>query len=320
MRLRWGILGAARISRRGLIPGIRNSETGVLSALASRNADKAGAWAEEFSIPRIRGSYGDLLADPEIDAVYVPLPNELHRPWVEAAADAGKHVLCEKPLSLNSAEARAMIDHCRSRGVILMEAFMWRHHPRALDLRAMVSEGRIGELRLVRTSFSFPIELGDWRLDPARGGGSLWDVGCYGLDAARFFTGEEPIRFRSSARWSDFGVDLGLAAALEFPGGVLASIDCAFDQPDRCFLELVGSEGVLEVPDAFVPSPNKAAIAILKSGEEPPQTLKFAVADQYAAMVDVFGRSVAVGRLLEPAENGLANMAALDTVLAAARA
>lgn len=319
MRLRWGILGAARISRRGLIPGIHASETGVLSALASRNTETAQGWADEFSIPRAHCGYADLLADPEIDAVYIPLPNELHRPWVEAAADAGKHVLCEKPLALNATEALAMVEHCRARGVVLMEAFMWRQHPRAKQLRDMVREGRIGQLRLVRASFSFPIEPDDWRLDPARGGGALWDVGCYGVDAARFFAGGEPTRFRASARWSERGVDLGLAASLEFPGDVLAMIDCGFDQPERCSLELVGSEASLEVPNAFIPSPTEPATAILKTGIEAMESIEFAVSNQYAAMVDVFARSVEAGRLVEDAENGLATMEILDAVLAAAK-
>lgn len=187
--MRWGILGCARISRRGLIPGIAASRTGVVHGLASRDPATASAWAGEFGIPRSYGGYEPLLADAEIDAVYIPLPNELHRPWVLAAADAGKHVLSEKPLALDAAEARAMASHCRERGVLLMEAFMWRHQPRSLDLRARVAAGEIGELRLVRSSFSFPIEAGDWRLDPARGGGALWDVGCYGVSTARFFAG-----------------------------------------------------------------------------------------------------------------------------------
>lgn len=319
MELRWGILGAARIARRGLIPGIRRSKTGVLSGLASRDPARARAWTDEFAIPRTHGSYQELLADSTIDAVYIPLPNELHRPWVEAAADAGKHVLCEKPLALNAAEARAMVDHCQSRGVVLMEAFMWRHQPRMAELRALIGRGEIGALRLVRSSFSFPIDPEDWRLDPDRGGGALWDVGCYGVNAARFFTGGEPTRFRASARWSDRGVDLGLAAALEFPGGALAAIDCAFDEPYRCHVELVGSGGVIEIPDAFVPPSEGAPTAILRAEGKPDRTLRFDMVDQYAAMVDAFGRSVATGRLVEPAENGLATMETLDATLAAAR-
>src|SRR3954466_11961244 len=140
-KLRWGILGCARITRRGLIPGIRASSRGHLQALASRDLETARAWAAEFEIPRAHGTYRALIDDPEVDAVYIPLPNELHRPWVFATADAGKHVLCEKPLALNAAEAREMIDHCRRRQVILMEAFMWRHQPRTAELRRLVAEG-----------------------------------------------------------------------------------------------------------------------------------------------------------------------------------
>ena len=125
--------------------------------------------------------------------MYIPLPNELHRPWLMAAADAGKHVLCEKPLALDAREALAMVEHARNRGVILMEAFMWRHQERTLRIRQLVRDGAIGDLRLVRSSFSFPIAARTtWRLDPARGGGALWDVGCYGVNTARFFAGEEP--------------------------------------------------------------------------------------------------------------------------------
>ena len=180
-----------------MIPGITASSTGTLVALASRDHTVSRAWAEEFSIPKACGAYGIVLDDPEIDAVYIPLPNELHRPWVLAAADAGKHILCEKPLGLDAREARIMVEHCRNRGVMLMEAFMWRHQPRTIQLRKMVAEGVIGAVRLIRSSFSFPIEPDDWRLDRARGGGALWDVGCYGVNTARLFAGAEPVRARS---------------------------------------------------------------------------------------------------------------------------
>ena len=198
-----------------------------------------------------------MLDDPEVDAVYIPLPNELHKIWVNAAADAGKHVLCEKPLALNAAEARAMVEHCRARGVVLMEAFMWRHQPRTPSSARLVAEGAIGELRLIRSSFSFPIDPGDWRLDPTRGGGALWDVGCYGVSTARLFAGAEPEAAQAVARFGPTGVDLSLTAVLRFPGGVLGQIDCSFEQPFRCVYELVGTRGVLEVPDAYLP-PAKA--------------------------------------------------------------
>jgi D-xylose 1-dehydrogenase (NADP+, D-xylono-1,5-lactone-forming) len=326
--IRWGILGCARITRRGLAPGIRASATGVLHALASRDPAVARDWAAEFGVPRAHASYEDLLADPEIDAVYIPLPNELHRPWVTAAADAGKHVLCEKPLALDAREAEAMVQHCRSRGVLLMEAFMWRHQPRTLELRRLIRGGAIGELRLIRSSFSFPIAAGDWRLDPARGGGALWDVGCYGVSAARLFAGAEPMSFGAIAHPGPTGVDLSFTALLEFPGGVLASVDCSFEQPFRCACELVGTRGVVDVPDTYLPPAVGLPTARLRTigsasdsgaASDDARTLEFEPVDQYAAMVDAFARSVASGTPVDPAEDGLAQMIALDRLKEAAR-
>ena len=250
--LQWGILGCARISRTGLIPGIRASTTGRLVAIASRDRAKADAWSAEFAIPRAFGSYDDLIASPEVQAVYIPLPNELHRPWALAAAEAGKHVLCEKPLALDASEAQAIASHCHAHGVILMEAFMWRHQPRTAELRRLIADGAIGELRLIRASFSFLIEPGDWRHDPARGGGSLWDVGCYGVNAARLFADAEPEAVSALAHFGPTRVDLSLSASIRFPSGVLGQVDCSFEQPLRCALELVGSTGAIEVPEAFI--------------------------------------------------------------------
>jgi D-xylose 1-dehydrogenase (NADP+, D-xylono-1,5-lactone-forming) len=324
--LTWGILGCARITRRGLIPGIAASTSGSLVALASRDVATARAWAEEFGIPKAYGSYQELLDDPAIQAVYVPFPNELHKPWVLAAADAGKHVLCEKPLALNAGEAGEMVAHCRKRGVLLMEAFMWRHQTRSLELLKLVQTGAIGELRLIRSSFSYPIAPGDWRLDSARGGGALFDVGCYGVNTARLFAASEPVRTSAIAHQGNAGVDLSLTAQLEFPGGVLATIDCSFEQPFRCSYELVGSRGVIDVPDAYLPPSASKPIARLRtigSGSDSSSSgdqlgsLEFEAVNQYAAMVDAFAQSVATGRLVAPAEDGLAQMKVLDRMIAA---
>jgi len=346
--LRWGILGCARIARRGLIPGIRASTSGTVLALASRDREMAESWGREFAIPLAYPSYEAVLGDPEIDAVYIPLPNELHKPWVLAAAEAGKHVLCEKPLALDSQEAAAMVEHCRRRGVILMEAFMWRHQPRTLEIRKRVRDGAIGDLRVIHSSFSFPIESGDWRLDAARGGGALWDVGCYGVSTARLFAGSEPKAVRALAHFgpsaadvtrtqhavhvdsehAPSGVDLTMAAVLEFDGGVLATIDCSFEQPFRCHYELVGSRGVVEVPDAYLPPKDGKPTARLRSlgsasdsssGGDRVETLEFGQTDQYAAMVDAFARSVAAGTLVDPAEDGLEQMMVLDQLSREAR-
>lgn len=316
-QLRWGILGCARISRRGLIPGIQGSMSNSLAAIASRNLATAQEWAAEFSIPRAFGRYEELIASPDIDAVYIPLPNELHKPWVFAAADAGKAILCEKPLALDVSEASEMVDYCRAKGVLLMEAFMWRHQPRTRALFEKVRGGDIGELRLVRSSFSFPIDLSDWRLDPTRGGGALWDVGCYGVSTVRLFAGAEPDAVRSVARFSDRGVDLSLTAEFKFPNGVIGLIDCSFEQPFRCAYELVGSTGIIEVPDAYLPP--EFPVARLRT-EDGTEELVFEGGNQYTSMVDAFANDIRNGRgLSHPSEDGLAQMIALEAVLLAAK-
>ena len=317
-RLRWGIMGCARISRRGLIPGIRESASGTLTAIASRERATAEAWAAEFNVPHAWGSYEELLADADVDAVYIPLPNELHKPWVFAAADARKAILCEKPLAIDEREAREMAEYCQSRGVLLMEAFMWRHQPRTAGVLKLVAEKAIGDLRLIRSSFSFPIDLGDWRLDSSRGGGALWDVGCYGVNTSRLFAGCEPESVRSRARFGPSGVDLSLTAELAFPNGVIGLIDCSFEQPFRCVYELVGTRGVIEVPDAYLPPARP--VAWIRAGGDA-EEVAFAGANQYGVMVDAFTESVRNGsQLVAPAENGVAQMAVLEAVLAAARA
>ncbi|MEO6812019.1 MAG: Gfo/Idh/MocA family oxidoreductase [Isosphaeraceae bacterium] len=316
--LRWGILGCARITRRGLIPGIQGSEGSTLAALGSRDGATARAWAEEFGVPRSYGSYQEVIDDPGVDAVYVPLPNELHRPWVFAAADAGKHVLCEKPLALDAAEAGAMVAHCRARGVLLMEAFMWRHQARTAAVRRLVADGAIGALRLIRSSFSFTIALDDWRLDPARGGGALWDIGTYGVSTARLFAGNEPTTVHALARQGPTGVDLSLTAELAFPGDVFALIDCSFEQPFRCRYELVGTTGAIEVPDAYLPPDRPIARLIGPDGSA--EERSFDGRNQYAGMVDAFALAVSNGRLVDPAEDGQAQMNVLDAIQRAALA
>ncbi len=318
--LRFGILGCARIVRRGLIPGLLASRHATLHALASRNIETARAWAEEFDVPRSHDSYEALIADPDVDAVYIPLPNELHRPWVLRAAEAGKHILCEKPLALNADEAKEMVASCHRHGVVLMEAFMWRHQARTDELRRMVAEGSIGRVRLIRSSFSFPIEPDDWRLDPDRGGGALWDVGCYGISTLRLFAGAEPTRIEASAHFGPTGVDLSLNALLEFPDDILGLIDCSFEQPFRCTYEIVGTHGAITVPDAYLP-PEKPTAELFGTGTDRDGRLGFDGGNQYGRMVDAFAEAIDAPdhTLPAPAEDGLQQMRVLDAVLKAAR-
>ena len=316
-RLRIGILGCARIVRRSIAGALKNHPSATWHGLAGRDAATAAAWAHEFGLPKHYGSYEALVTDPEIDAVYLPLPNELHRPWALAAAAAGKHVLCEKPLALDVADAECIVEDCRAAGVVLMEAFMWRHHPRVALARHMIADGKLGALRFVKMDFSFPIDLGDWRLDAARGGGALYDLGCYGINISRLFTGAEPPEVHARARYRSPGVDMSLGMQLTFPDGVQALLDASFECPNRNRFELIGTQGMLEFLEGVLPQLESTIHYKTDSGTE---VIRIPAADQYAEMISCFVRSVAAGRLETPAEDGLANMRVVQQVRDAALA
>jgi predicted dehydrogenase len=253
-KLRWGLLGTARINRM-IIPALRQSAGNSLLAVASRDAGRAAAYAREWDIDRVHGSYEALVTDPEIDAVYVPLPNHLHAEWTIRAARAGKHVLCEKPLALSVAEVDEMRAAAREAGVAVAEAFMYRHHPVTLKVKELVDGGAIGPMRFLRGTFSFPLTRpGDVRLEPAWGGGCLWDVGCYPVSFARFALGKEPVEVFGSWTLGPTGIDLTFAGQLVFPGGVLAQIDSGFQAPLRAEVELVGGEGRILVRQPWRPA------------------------------------------------------------------
>jgi len=253
--LRWGILGTARINRK-VIPPLRASSRNRLLAVASRDRARAQEYAKEWGIERAHGSYEALLEDPEIDAVYIPLPNHLHVEWTVRAAQAGKHVLCEKPLALSLDEVERAFAAARENGVALAEAFMYRHHPQTSKVKELVAGGAVGTVRFVRGTFSFPLTRpGDVRLDPAMGGGALWDVGCYPVSFARFVLGAEPVEVFGHATLGETGIDETFAGQLVFPGGVLAQIDCGFRAPLRIGFEVAGSDGVVSVPKPWFPEP-----------------------------------------------------------------
>lgn len=318
--IRFGILGCGRITRRGLIPGIQGSPGARLTALASLRPGVAAALASECGSPRACDSYEAVIDDPNVDVVYVPSTGESHKEWTLRAARAGKHVLCEKSLALNVAEAEEMVAACQKANVILQEAFMWRHHPRTKRVKELLADGTIGELRLICAHFSFDIDRSDWRLDPARGGGAVWDIGCYGVNASRHFAAAEPRAIHSRARFWPSGADMTMQIALEFPDGVLANVDCSFEAPFRCEVELVGTKGTITIPEAFLPPPE--AKLLVRQGTAPEalaETVTFPTANQYAAQVTDLCASITAGNLLPPAENGLANMRVLEAALTQAR-
>jgi xylose dehydrogenase (NAD/NADP) len=251
MTLRLGLLSTADINLK-LLGGVRAAEGVEAVAVASRDAGRAQAFAAEHGLGRAHGSYEALLADPEVDAVYVPLPNSLHVPWSIRALQAGKHVLCEKPLTRRPEEAQAAFDAADQAGRVLAEGFMWRHHEQARRLRELVRDRVVGDVRLLRAAFSFfgLDRTGDVRLQRALDGGGLMDVGCYCVSAMRLLAGE-PERVSARQVIGGDGVDVRLAATLAFPGGVLGSFDCGLDMADRSELEVIGDHGSLFLPDPW---------------------------------------------------------------------
>jgi len=247
----WGLLSTARING-AVIAGARATELADVVAVASRDGERAQDYAEQFGIPRAHGSYEALLADPEVEAVYVSLPNALHVDWTVRALEAGKHVLCEKPMDRRPQEVARAFDVAERRDLVLSEAFMWRHHPQTRRMRELLHEGAIGDVRLIRGCFSFPVAAGvDMRLDAALHGGSLLDVGCYCVSAARLATGDEPVSVLAERVTGPSGVDVRFAGVLRFDGDVLAILDCGIDLPARHELEIVGSQGRLVLADPW---------------------------------------------------------------------
>jgi predicted dehydrogenase len=246
----WGVLGAARINQQ-VLEGAALAEGTSVVAIAARDRDRAGAQARQFGIGTVHGSYDELLADPEVEAVYIPLPNQLHVDWSVRAVEAGKHVLCEKPLARTAAEARRAFAAAHAADRVLMEAFMWRHTPQTKRLRELLGEGVVGPLRVIRATFGFLLERdGDIRLSRELEGGALMDVGCYCVSAARLAAGE-PVDVRAEQIIGGDGVDVRLAATMRFPDDVLAVIDCALDAPLGHRLSIAGERGELVLDDPF---------------------------------------------------------------------
>jgi predicted dehydrogenase len=250
-RLRWGLLSTARINRL-LIPAIRGGARSELTTVASRTLDRAQACAKEWNIPRAAGSYEALLDDPAIDVVYIPLPNSLHVEWTIKALDAGKHVLCEKPLALHVEDVDRIADAAARNRRVAAEAFMYRHHPLTHAVKQIVDSGRLGRVRLYKGAFSFALtRVGDVRFDPALGGGALWDVGCYPLSYANFLADAAPVAVFGWQQTSENGVDLEFSAMMRYADGAVAQFDCGFLGPFRAEMEVIGTDAALRILRPF---------------------------------------------------------------------
>jgi predicted dehydrogenase len=322
----WGVLGAGRIARK-FIGAVQQSDATAVIAVASRERARAEAYARETGVPRAYGSYEALLADPEVHGVYIATPNSLHAAWAIAAARAGKHVLCEKPLSATLAEAEAMFGAAREHGVWLMEAFMYRFHPQTLQVQQLLGEGAVGQVRIVRVDFGFVLDRPAdvrWRADLA--GGALMDVGCYCVNLARLVVGEPPARVSASARWSAGGVDELLAATIEYPGGAIAQIACDYVTSFHQTAQVLGSDGMLHLERAFTMPPDQPSSIQLWRGAHFAQqeTLAIAPANHYRLEAEGLAALTRAGHgahgLPEmPLVETLDNMATIEALLTSAR-
>jgi predicted dehydrogenase len=316
--VRWGILGVARINRR-LLPAFAEAPTCELRAIASRSLDKAKDAAAAAGIPVAHGSYEALLNDPDIDAVYIPLPNTLHAEWVLKAADHGKHILCEKPLTPTAPEARRLVEHCRRAGVCLMDGFMWPHHPRTQRLREFLDGGGIGEIRRVSGCFTFvldPADRDNIRLQPGLAGGSLLDIGCYPVYAIRWAFGAEPVRVFATAEFAH-GVDLAMNGLLWLADGRVASFDCSFTMPLRQSLEIVGTTAVVNVPEMWLPT-RKAAFFVRRDHHVDEAIVEGE--DQIVRMLEDFAQAVLKGQPVRPApDEAVKTLAVMDALAKSAQ-
>ena len=313
--VRIGFLTTARIND-AILDGARRGDVAEVVAVGSRDLARADAYARERGIERAHGSYEAVLADPDVDAIYVALPNALHVEWATRALEAGKHVLVEKPFSTRPEEVEASFDVAERAGLVLMEAFMYRHQPQAKRLKELVDEGAIGELRLVRAQFSFDLTRPvDVRLDPELGGGALLDVGAYCVNVSRLVAGEPEV-VHAERVVGPSGVDVRFAGVMRFPGDVLGHFDCGFDVPRRHEVEVAGSEGLLRLSPAFG---DDRGVLELHRGDEV-ETVPLPETHRYQLEVENFAAAV---RGDEPPLLGRADAVgqarALAALLAAAR-
>lgn len=319
----WGVLGVAGIAVHKVIPAMQGSELSPVRAIASRSEGKADTAAAALGIDKAYASYEALLADPDIEAVYIPLPNHLHAEWTEAAAAAGKHVLCEKPLAMSSDEARNMIGVCREAGVKLMEAFMYRLHPMWVEAKRMVDSGLIGDLLAIQSFFSYRnIDPSNIRNIARFGGGALMDIGCYPVNAARLLFGDEPDTVKSSIlRDPNFGIDAVTSAVLDF-GGRHATFTCSTQLEDDQSVLIVGTTGRLEIEIPFNIPPDRPTRLLHFAGGDPPlsphvEVHEFAAVDQYGIQADAFSRAIR-GDTPVPTgpEDAVANLEVMERIVA----
>lgn len=323
--IRWGVLGCAGIAAKAVIPAIQSSRLGRVAAIASRDVEKASAMATRFGIEKSYGSYEDLLSDPDIDAIYNPLPNHLHVPMTIKALEHGKPVLCEKPIALNAAQASELAEAQKAANLPVAEAFMVRHHPQWKKARAMVAEGRLGDVRAIQTIFAYYLD------DPKNvrnqadiGGGGLFDVGCYAINTARFLFDAEPLRAIALMENDPvFGTDRLTSGLLVFPEGRQLAFTCSTQLSLTQKVTVLGTRGRLEIPIPFNAPADQQTVLIFDDGRDLAgggrQEIVIEPVDQYREQVDAFAEAVLSGTPLETGlDDAIANMKAIDALFRSA--
>lgn len=292
-KIRWGILSTANIAKKALIPAMQRAENAEVVAIAS-GSGKAQEVADSLHIEKAYESYDALLDDPNVDAVYIPLPNHLHKEWVKKAAEKGKHVLCEKPAALNAEDTAELVEACRQTNVKFMEAFMYQFHPQHNRVKEIIASGEIGEVQLVRASFSFYMgnPEGNIRMDSTKGGGSIYDIGCYCIHSIRNVLGDEPEDIYVETEIDpDYQVDHSAYGIFKMKSGVRATFDCSFNIPMRSFYEVAGTKGVIKVPRAYRPDIHgDEGLVIVDKGNEIRE--EKIVGDQYKLEVEHISQAI----------------------------
>ncbi len=325
-KIRWGVLSTARIGWEKVIPGMQTGVHCSIDAIASRDIDRARHWAETLGIPKTYGSYEELLADPDIDAVYNPLPNHLHVPWTIKAAEAGKHVLCEKPIAITAAEAEPLLAVRDRTGRYIQEAFMVRTHPQWVKAKEILKSGRIGEIRAIQGFFSYYNDDPDNIRNMADiGGGGMLDIGCYPTTTSRFMLDAEPIRVVALLdRDPNFGTDRLGSAIYEYPGGVQASFVYSTQLVAYQRMHFLGTRGRIELEIPFNALPDRPCRIFVDDGSslsgDGIETIEIPTCDQYGVAGDAFAKAILEGTEQPvPLENTMANMAVIDAVFRSAK-
>ncbi len=320
-KVKWGVLGSSKFARTKVIPALLKCSYSEVAAIASRDQARAQAIAAQFNIPKACDSYEALLADPDIQVIYNPLPNHLHVPWSARALEAGKHVLCEKPLGLSAAEAQQLLDLSQQHPRLkVMEAFMYRHHPQWQRARQLVREGGIGELRTVHSFFSyFNEDAANIRNQPGLGGGGLMDIGCYHISLARFIFEAEPQRVMGLLDYDPrFGTDRLASGLLDFGDGT-ATFTCATQLTPYQRASIFGTTGRIEIEIPFNAPPDRQCHVWHQRGAEI-QEIRFDACDQYTLQADLFSQAVINDTPVPtPLEDAVANMQVIEAVCESAR-